>query len=99
MAFSSGGSREGPGDAASPPPPPLFLDKNEARRAEKNFFEAAPRLSQDLDDMMAPSPPPPPLSEGLDPPLLSVYEVIRVPCLRRVNKPKTRRPKTTAKLI
>ena len=89
----------GRGPGRPPPPPPLFLDQNEAQRAEKKFFEAVPRLSQDLDDMMAPPPLPPPLSEGLDPPLLSVYEVIRVPCLRRVNKPKTRSPKTTAKLI
>ena len=29
--------------------PPLFLDQNEARRAEKNFFEAAPTLSEGLD--------------------------------------------------
>ena len=65
-------------------PPPLFLDQNEARRAEKIFLEAAP-LSQSLDDR--------------DPPLFSVYEVIRLACLRRVNKPRTRSPKTTAKLI
>ena len=57
--------RRGPGG----PGPPLFLDKNEARRAEKNFFKAD-------------SPPPPPylrvwmtgphhpIFEGLDPPLL-----------------------------
>ena len=47
--------------------PPLFLDQNEARRAEKIFLEAAP-LSQGLDDW--------------DPSLLSVYEVIRLACLR-----------------
>ena len=47
--------------------PPLFLDQNEARRAEKNFLEAAP-LSQGLDDR--------------DPSLFSVYEVIRLACLR-----------------
>ena len=28
---------EGPG--ARPPPPPLFLDQNEARRAEKRFLD------------------------------------------------------------
>ena len=39
--------------------PPLFLDQNEARRAEKNFFEACPHpLSPGLDDR--PTPPPPP---------------------------------------
>ena len=47
--------------------PPLFLDQNEARRAEKIFLEAAP-LSQGLDDR--------------DPSLFSVYEVIRLACLR-----------------
>ena len=52
---------EGPGGGG----PPLFLDQNEARRAEKNFFETAP-LSQGLDDCS-----PPPLSESLDPPLAS----------------------------
>ena len=35
--------------------PPLFLDQNEAQRAEKTFFEA--------------TPPSPHLSGGLDPPL------------------------------
>ena len=36
--------------------PPLFLDQNEARRAEKIFSEARPHpLSQGLDDR----PPPP----------------------------------------
>ena len=35
--------------------PPLFLDQNEARRAEKNFFEACPHpLSQGLDDRASP---------------------------------------------
>ena len=36
---------EGPGGPAPPaPPPPLFLDQNEARRAEKkNFFQTGPR--------------------------------------------------------
>ena len=37
---------------------PLFLDLTEARRAEKNCFKTAPRLSQGLDDR-------PLLSEGL----------------------------------
>ena len=59
----SGGSREGPRGLG----PPLFLDENEARRADNSFFEAGPSLSQGLDDR-----PPPPLSEGLDPPLVSV---------------------------
>ena len=53
--------REGPGGA-----PPLFLDQNEAQRAEKNFSETTPPLSQGLD---YPAPPPSPLSEGLDPSL------------------------------
>ena len=45
---------EGPG---GPSPPPLVLDQTEARRAQKNFLEAAlPTLSQGLDDR-----PPPPL--------------------------------------
>ena len=44
--------------------PSLFLDQNEARRAEKFFWRPSPSsLSQSLDDRM------PPLSEGLDPPL------------------------------
>ena len=35
--------------------PPLFLDQNEARRAEKIFFEACPHpLSQGLDDRASP---------------------------------------------
>ena len=39
------------------PGPPLFLDENEARRAEKHVFLRPPLpLSQGLDD-----PPPPPL--------------------------------------
>ena len=51
---------EGPRGVSSP----LFLDQTtEAQRAEKNFFEIAPPLSQGLDNL------PPPLSEGLDPPL------------------------------
>ena len=44
---------EGPGE---PAPTPLFLDQNEARRAEKKFLETAPPLSQGLDDR-PPSPP------------------------------------------
>ena len=55
------------GGARGAAPPPLFLDQNEARRAEKIFLEAAP-LSQGLDDR--------------DPSLFSVYEVIRLACLR-----------------
>ena len=44
--------------------PPLFLDQNEARRAETFFWRPSPSsLSQSLDDRV------PPLSEGLDPPL------------------------------
>ena len=40
--------------------PPLFLDQNEARRAEKIFFEACSHpLSQGLDDRSTPPPPPP----------------------------------------
>ena len=42
VAVSGGliaGSRGGTRGAA---PPPLFLDQNEARRAEKFFFEACP---------------------------------------------------------
>ena len=43
----------GPGD----PAPRLILDQNEARRAEKHFFEPAlPPLSEGLDDR-PPSPP------------------------------------------
>ena len=50
------------------PPFPLFLEQNEARRAEKIFFEDRPSpLPQSLD---APPPHSPP-SEGLDPPLQS----------------------------
>ena len=51
--------------------PPLFLDQTEERRAEKNFGDCPPLLSQGLDDR-APS-----LSKGLDPALqkcLSVRE-------------------------
>ena len=45
-----------------PPPPPLFLDRNEARRAEKKI-ESVPPLRQSLGD-------PPRPSEGLDPSLV-----------------------------
>ena len=47
---SRGGAQRGPA------PTPLFLDQNEARRADKKIFESAP----------------PPLSQGLDepPPLI-----------------------------
>ena len=45
---SRGGARRGPA------PTPLFLDQNEARRADKKNFESAPPLSQGLDE-----PPPP----------------------------------------
>ena len=55
---------EGPGG-----PPPLFLDQNEAQRAEKKFCEAGPTLFLGLDD-------PPPLSEGLDPPLPGKIECL-----------------------
>ena len=48
----SGGSR---GEARGAQVPPLFLDENEVRRAEKNFFgRPSPPLSQGLDDC----PPP-----------------------------------------
>ena len=47
---------------------PLFLDKTEARRVEKNFFETAAPLSQGLDDCT-----PLPLSEGLDLPLFMPF--------------------------
>ena len=59
--FPVADSGEGPG--APPPPPPLFLDQNEARRAEKRF----------LGDR----PPPPLLSQGLDPALISLVEVYK----------------------
>lgn len=52
-----------PGEGPEGPPLPLFLDKTEAVRVEKNFFETAPSLfSQVLDDRpkTSPSPPPPP---------------------------------------
>ena len=38
-----GGQLQDPGEGpVGPGPPPLFLDQNEARSAEKIFFEAAP---------------------------------------------------------
>ena len=52
---SRGGARRGPA------PTPLFLDQNEARRAEKKNFESAPPYLRGCMN--------PPLSEGLDPPL------------------------------
>ena len=51
----------GPGGPS--PPPPLFLDQSEARRAEKFFF---------FQDRAPPAPSP--LSEGLDPPLDTIYK-------------------------
>ena len=42
---TSGGSRGGAGGFL----PPLFLDQTEARRAEKNFWETTPPLSEALD--------------------------------------------------
>ena len=54
------------GRGPPPTPPPIFLDQNEARRAEKCFCEdATPPLCQGLDGR----PPHTPSSEGLDPPL------------------------------
>ena len=68
----SGGSRGGAWGAR---PPPLFLDQNEARRAEKKIGRAgAPPY---LRVWMTTSPPP--LSEGLDPPLPSTIET-SLPC-------------------
>ena len=61
--FPVADSGEGPG--ARPTPPPLFLDQNEARRAEKRF----------LGDR--PPPLPPLLSQGLDPALISLVEVFK----------------------
>ena len=69
-----------PGEA--PSPPPLFLDLNEARRAQKYFFgDRAPSpLSQGLDDRPL---PPAPLSEDLDPTLtlsLNFFHLIFFKC-------------------
>ena len=52
-------------DQGEPPPAPIFLDLNEARRAQNIFFETGPL------PLISGSgwPPPPPLSEGLDPAL------------------------------
>ena len=53
---SRGGARRGPA------PTFLFLDQNEARRAEKKDFESVPPYLRVWMNR-------PPLSEGLDPPL------------------------------
>ena len=42
---------EGPKGPAPLPPPPLFLDQNEARRAEKIFF-STPGTKAELSAMM-----------------------------------------------
>ena len=47
---SRGGAQRGPA------PTPLFLDQNEARRAEKKSLSPGPPLSQGLDDRV-PHPP------------------------------------------
>ena len=57
-----------PGRSPGNPGPSLFLDQNEARRAEKNSFKTAP-LSEGLDDLPQIPPPAQSLSEGRDPPL------------------------------
>ena len=67
----------GPGEELGWPSPPLFLDQNEARRAENIFLETdppPPPSSQGVDDRQPPPPhlPPRPLSEGQDPPLFNV---------------------------
>ena len=54
------------GRGLAPAPPLLFLDQNEARRAEKRFLGDRP-----------PPPPPPLLSQGLDPALISLVEVFK----------------------
>ena len=48
-SVSSGGTRGGARGAC---PPALFLDQTEARRAEKNFCDRAPHLSQVLDQAL-----------------------------------------------
>ena len=69
------------GRSPGPPAIALFLDENEARRAEKFFLRPAFPLSQGLDDR----PPSPSLSEGLDPPLVCR---LRTPsCLCGTNPP------------
>ena len=59
---------------------PLFLDQTEAQKAKRKFFETSPppALSEGLDEHSLPPPPPSPpsFSEGLDPPLLHVHEVL-----------------------
>ena len=59
---STGGSR----GRAQGPPPPLFLDQNEAKRAEKYFWRPPP-----------PPPPPQPssLCGGLDAPMDSICNI------------------------
>lgn len=58
------GPGEGPGGLA----PPLFLDKTDARRAEKHFLgDCSPPLSKGLNDR-----PPPRLSQRLDPALMAL---------------------------
>ena len=63
-----------PGEELGWPGPPLFLDQNEARRAENIFLETdpPPPSSQGVDDRQPPPLPPRPLSEGQDPPLFNV---------------------------
>ena len=62
--FTSGGSRGGARGGAAPPP--LFLDQNEARKAEKKIF-LRPGPSPYLRVWMTIRP----LSEGVDPPLFT----------------------------
>ena len=52
---TSCGSRRGA--QRGPAPTPLFLDQNEARRADKNNFESAPPLSQGLAQGLDDRPP------------------------------------------
>ena len=52
-------------------PPLLCLDQNEARRAEKNFWETPPPLFKGLDDG-------PPLSQSLDPALLFTTQTLTI---------------------
>ena len=71
--YLSGRSRRGAHGArpCSPPPPPFFLDRTEARRAEKKFQETGPpHLSRGLDDRARPLLAP--LSQCLDPALLTL---------------------------
>ena len=46
FVYNSGGSRRGAWGAQAPL---LFLDQTKAQRAEKNFLETAPPLSEGLD--------------------------------------------------